>query len=255
MPTTGPLDARLAEYLAANVIAGKVATSRQSNLRNLASMLDGGEQDTFGLTPDPQWTVESALELMVAKVGINPDPEYVRGQDTIDPLLTIAALGRLRDRLRLAVERRERVLFATGHPAGLLALYLDLAAALKTRGCEVMRIGAELGIEVPGGRRRKIAYLGDVAVASCHGNLEHTHRPELMNLLLAEEAPRPDLVVADHGWAGAAAEAGLSVAGFADCNDPALFLAEAEGKIEVVVPLDDAVAPHLYAPLAEYILG
>jgi hypothetical protein len=96
-------------------------------------MLDGGEQDTFGLTPDPQWTVESALELMVAKVGINPDPEYVRGQDTIDPLLTVAALGRLRDRLRLAVERRERVLFATGHPAGLLALYLDLAGWPRTR--------------------------------------------------------------------------------------------------------------------------
>jgi hypothetical protein len=66
--------------------------------------------------------------------------------------------------------------------------------------------------------------------------------------------PRPDLVVADHGWAGAAAEAGIDTLGYADCNDPALFVAEDEGKPLVTVPLDDNVPPHLYDPLSSYLL-
>ena len=49
-------------------------------------------------------------------------------------------------------------------------------------------------------------------------------------VLAARWASPPDLVVADHGWAGAAAEAGIEALGMADCNDPALFVAEEEGK-------------------------
>jgi Phosphatase len=64
----------------------------------------------------------------------------------------------------------------------------------------------------------------------------------------------PGLVVADHGWAGAAGQAGVDAVGFADSNDPALFVAEAEGIVGVTVPLDDNVAPHLYAPLTAYVL-
>ena len=65
----------------------------------------------------------------------------------------------------------------------------------------------------------------------------------------------PDLVVADHGWAGAAAQAGIETVGFADSNDPALFVGEAEGKVAVAVPLDDNVLPASYAPLAAYLLA
>ncbi len=65
----------------------------------------------------------------------------------------------------------------------------------------------------------------------------------------------PDLAIADHGWAGAAGQAGIDTVGFADCNDPALFAGAAEGKIDVVVPLDDGVSPHHYAPLTAYILA
>jgi hypothetical protein len=67
------------------------------------------------------------------------------------------------------------------------------------------------------------------------------------------EAP-PDLVLADHGWAGAAGEAGITAVGFADSNDPALFLGAEEGKVAVAIPLDDNVEPHLYGPLTAYLL-
>jgi hypothetical protein len=73
--------------------------------------------------------------------------------------------------------------------------------------------------------------------------------------LATANGDRPDLVVADHGWAGAAGQAGIDTVGFADCNDPALFVGEVEGKVGVVVPLDDNVLPSLYAPLTAYLLS
>jgi hypothetical protein len=65
----------------------------------------------------------------------------------------------------------------------------------------------------------------------------------------------PDLVIADHGFAGAAGRAGITTVGFADTNDPALFVGEAEGDVAVCVPLDDNVRPNLYRPLIAYLLA
>jgi hypothetical protein len=105
---------------------------------------------------------------------------------------------------------------------------------------------------------REIRYVADVAMVSNRGELCHTHSARPMREMLAAlarvgEAP-PDLVFADHGWAGAAGEAGVSVVGFADSNDPAMFLGAEEGRIAVAIPLDDNVAPHLYGPLTAYLL-
>jgi len=66
---------------------------------------------------------------------------------------------------------------------------------------------------------------------ACGGDLLHTHLPEPMQAVLAALTSPPDLVVADHGWAGAAVTAGLEVLAMADCNDPALFVAEHEGRL------------------------
>ncbi len=44
--------------------------------------------------------------------------------------------------------------------------------------------------------------------------------------------------------------------GYADCNDPALFLAEHEGTLQVAVPLDDHVRdPRFYDPMVAYLLN
>ncbi len=73
--------------------------------------------------------------------------------------------------------------------------------------------------------------------------------------LAAEGRPQPDLVVADHGWAGCAGQRGIDAVGYADRNDPALFLGEAEGTLQVTVPLDDHVTdPRFYDPLTAYLL-
>jgi hypothetical protein len=85
----------------------------------------------------------------------------------------------------------------------------------------------------------------------------HTARPIRATFAALAAAGRalPGLVVADHGWCGGAAQAGADAIGFADCNDPALFVGEDEGVVRVAVPLDDGLEPAVYAPLGAYLLG
>jgi hypothetical protein len=254
----------LVSYLREALLAGDVETTRSSNHGNAAAFAEGDEAYLFGLPPLKAWSLPQVLAVMAERVGIDPNPERSTGTDVIDPYKTIRALERMRDRLRLAAERRERVIVATGHPAGMIEVHLAIAAALRTAGCELLRPAPGAVFESLGrygGREFELAvrYVGGVAVAAERGMaLWHTHSPDGMRAMLAElereREPLPDLVVADHGFAGAAAAAGLDVVSFADSNDPALFVGEAEGRVSVTVPIDDNVQPHLYDPVSDFLL-
>jgi hypothetical protein len=58
----------------------------------------------------------------------------------------------------------------------------------------------------------------------------------------------PALVFADHGFAGAAIEAGIDTISIADVNDPAPVAAAALGKTRTVIVMDDNVEPGDYWP-------
>ncbi|MUK00918.1 taurine ABC transporter ATPase [Vibrio cholerae] len=244
----------LAAYLDSVRITGQVATSRQDNLKHMRLFLEGNENLEFGVELRRDWTYDEVFELMHERVGTSPDPSHTEGQDTIDADKCVAALGRFADRLGASARKGERILFATGHPAGLLPVHAAFARAVAAAGAVV--------VQVPEGRRFRagdIRQIFGVLVWHQHGGLMHTHFPEPMRLsletLTADGQPLPDLVVADHGWAGLAASAGIPTIGFADCNDPGLFVSEAQGQLEVAVPLDDNVCPGLYEPLISYVLG
>jgi hypothetical protein len=167
--------------------------------------------------------------------------------------LTIDGLDAAAEMLADVAARRGRVLVATGHPTGVLSLHLHVAAALQAAGAEVITPAADRFVaaaHLPGGAR--IRYVGAVAMLSNGADLLHTHAAEPMQVMLGA-GPRPDLVFADHGFAGAAAQAGIPTVGFADTNDPALFVGAEEGKVAVAIPLDDNVPPVAYEPLAAYI--
>ena len=129
-----------------------------------------------------------------------------------------------------------------------------MLAALAAAGCEVLTPGAEQSVDVAGLRRR-IRYVGGVAMLSTGGDLLHTHAAEPMRHLARSVGDAPDLVIADHGFAGVAGERGWPVAGFGDTNDPALFVAAEQGSVRVAVPLDDNVPPAAYAPIAAYLVA
>lgn len=244
----------LAQYLDSARITGNVATPRQDNLRHIRLFLEGDENLEFGVRTTRDWTYDEVFNLMHERVGISADRSLESGEDSIDALKCVAALDRFADQFGSAVRARQRILFATGHPAGLLPVHAALAQAALEAGAEVVR--------VPEGNRFRqgdIRQLFGVLMWHQHGNLMHTHSPEPMkislDLLRNRGLPAPELVVADHGWAGFAASANFPALGFADCNDPGLFVSEAEGQLQVAVPLDDNVCPSLYIPMIEYILA
>ena len=257
MPISRPTPSRaeLIDHLVRTRIAGDVATPRENNLSHYRKLSNGDRHYWFGLEFGDRWTDEQdVLAVMADRCGVVDDPDHRSGQDTIDPELTVAGLERAATVLRKAASEGQRVLFATGHPGGLIDVHRSIAEQLRTAGCEIMVIPSRL--QADGGF---VFQFADVAMLERGATLWHTHSPEPMAAVLdgfaREGRPLPDLVVADHGWAGCAAQRGITAVGFADCNDPALFLGEAEGTVAVTVPLDDHVPdPRHYDPMTAYLL-
>ena len=258
---TAPSRAELLEYLSVARIAGPVATPREANLANFRLMAGRDPDYLFGLDPRGAWTFDDVLALMAQRCGVSPDPLNDSGADTVDAALTVERLEAMAGHLRTAAATKSRVLVATGHPTGVLVVHLEIARALASAGATLLTPPARWEHVDPAGRmhERHVRSVLGVAVASQGANLLHTHSPvpmELMLRALADQgAAPPDLVVADHGFAGAAGRAGIACVGFADSNDPALFVGEAEGDVAVCVPLDDNVMPDLYAPLTSFLLA
>ena len=258
---TAPSRTELLDHLEASRICGDVATPREGNLHNAARCAERDPHYTFGLSFTGRWAYPDVVALMAARAGISGDLDHTAGQDRIDPELCVGALERMREHLARAARDRRRVLVATGHPSGVLAIHLVVAAALRAAGCPLIEAAPGWSY-TSGGRRFDLRHVGGVAMISNGAALEHTHDPEPMQAMLAAldgagtgngDGP-VDLVLADHGYAGAAGQAGATTVGFADCNDPALFVGEAEGRVAVTVPLDDNVLPHLYAPVSAFLV-
>ncbi|MDT0443250.1 phosphatase [Streptomyces johnsoniae] len=256
MPTTAaPSRSELISHLVNTRIAGEVATPRENNLAHYRELANGNRYFWLGLEFGDRWADEQdVLAVMAERCGVDGDPEHRQGQDTIDPELTVDGLDRAATLLRKAAVGSRRVLVATGHPGGLLDVHSRTAAALTAAGCELVRV--PIGLTADEG---VVTQLADVAVWERGATLWHTHSPqpmaEILDALPQEGQALPDLVIADHGWAGCAAQYGIDTIGYADCNDPALFLGEAEGTLSVCVPLDDHVTnARYYEPMTAYLL-
>jgi len=137
------------------------------------------------------------------------------------------------------------VVLATGHPTGLIQLYTEVGRLLAHRGVAILRPAEGVSWR-EGGRHREIRYFHGVVMLTDRASALHTHSGDPMRIMLEEV--RPDLVFADHGWAGAAIEAGIETVSIADVNDPALLVAKELGRTETVVVMDDNVRPDAYWP-------
>jgi len=231
-------------------VAGPVTSHAMDNVRRNIDLLYAGDPDKqFGMSGlagamDP-WEV---LRAVGREAGFDPDPDVRTGPTPVDPERVLGACGRVGERLGLACERGERVILATGHPVGLMHLYAELGRQLVARGVEVLRpYEGESWKEAGSHHRFQVRYLSGVGMLTDKANAKHTHSGEPMRRML-EAGPSPDLVFADHGFAGAAIEAGIEAVSIADVNDPALVLAKELGRTEVVVVMDDNVQPDAYWP-------
>lgn len=240
-------------------LAGAVQTSPANTQSNIERLVAGHPDATFGL---PVWrdaSVGEVAEAVRSVCGADPrDSESPHGSGWIDPDATIAALERHAERLAGAAARQMPVLLATGHPTGLLPHYMALARELQAAGCWLLAPGdGQPFVSDESAGRREVRYLDGVACVSDGASLRHTHRDEAMRALLSQAAAdghEPGLVVADHGFAGAAIADGLPTVSIADVNDVALPLAQLRGLTDAVLPLDDNLPPRTMVPITGWLL-
>lgn len=262
---TGALRAHLIEAR----LAGTIATTREKSLARYRLFAARDPRALLGLDPERDWPVGELLRLMGQKCGVSADPTHTSGLDVIDPDRTIAELDRFAERLGETAGRRAPVLIGTGHPHRLLEFYAALADALSSAGCPVLTpaYGARVDIATRFGVRpctldyvRGVALMRETGVRGAPGaGGVHTHSPLPVRTALAAvggvAGPLPGLVIGDHGWVCGAGQLGIEAIGLADTDDPALFVGQAEGRVSVAVPLDDAVPSACYRPLARYVLN
>lgn len=235
-------------------IAGPQVSHPMDNvLGNIALLCEGDHDKQFGMTGLQTFSPEEVYRFVAEASGFAVDPTVRSGPTPVDPDLVLRGCDAYGDRLALAVARRERIVLATGHPVGLAHLYVELGRFLGRLGCEILRPADGVAWKKRDGRLRRIRYLGDVAVITDRTAPRHTHSGVPMTRVLDVE--RPDLVLADHGWAGAAIEAGVETVAIADVNDPALIVAKAQGRTDVVLVMDDNVRPEDYWPVFQAIVA
>jgi Phosphatase len=236
--------------LAAGLVAGRVAGPVRSHdldnvRRNIRLLFEGDPDKQFGMMGLQSLSPDEVLELVERATGFRADGR-LDGPVWVDPQLVLDACEAVGVRLAAAVEHGQRVILATGHPRGLDHLYIEVGRLLDERGVRILTpADGESWIDGDRGRRW-IRYHEGLAMLTDDERPLHTHGDEVMARILAEE--RPDLVLADHGFAGAAIERGVEAISIADVNDPALVVARALGRTEIVVVMDDNVAADAYWP-------
>ena len=233
--------------LNAGVAGTSTSHGAEDNLYKIDLLLEHHESTTFGMEDLLRGVgFEEAYEAVTQRLGNPPDREETPGRGCIDPARTAAGLLGAGERIRSTAGAGGRIVFGTGHPGALLVYYLKLAGWVET-------LGGEVYVAESRGREElnlPLDWAGPVAVMGDGASMLHTHDPAPMRLVL-QQAGAVDLVVADHGFAGAAVVAGIPAVAIMDTNDPALAVVAARGANLTVVPMDDNRPLNSYAAALE----
>lgn len=251
-----PTDLR--EHLVRARLAGDVQTSPGHVRENCRKLVDGDDRYTFGLNDWRDADIEEAVDAVRSLCGDDAVDRAPDGPGWIDPDAAADAIARHGEVLAEHAAAGSRVLVATGHPTGLLAHYIRLADALADAGCELLRPLDDAKVTDEDGQRRGVRFVAGVGCIWTGGDLVHSHRSvyaeQMLDALIEGEGP-PGLVVGDHGMAGAAVERGIETLSIADVNDPALMLARARGRTDLVLPIDDNLVPSAFEPVTATMLN
>ena len=223
-------------------LAGETPNTPEANLRAIRAMRDGNVFYTFGIEAVREAMAQGAfdeagvLALMARSCGQADGRAFLEGNGRIRPERTLEGLERGAERIRQVIAKGGTVAFGTGHPGAMINAYNRLADYLEHQGCAIATVppGAPVGIDWV------LDFVGRVAVTSDTCGILHGHSTRPMEQFLAAYGGQIDLVIGEHGHAGAALNAGLPTIGFMDTNDPALAVAEVLGVPNlVVIPIYD----------------
>jgi hypothetical protein len=231
-PLLGQYANRLSE---AGVAGSRTSHGAENNLRKIGLLLEHDESNTFGMEDLLQDVgFGETYDAVSHQIGNPPDREENPGRGCIDPERTAVGLVEAGERIGAVAAPGGRLFFATGHPGALILYYLGLSRWARELGGDV------LTVETRGRYERGISldWADSVATLGDGASLFHTHDPEPMRDVLRQMGA-VDLVVADHGFAGAAISAGIPTIVVMDTNDPAFAVVAGRGADVTVVPMDD----------------
>lgn len=221
----------------------------------VAGVVAGQPEATLGLDlggPDRP-TRDEVWSALADGWGVDATPPTV----TIAVERTLAAAAVAADCLAEVCRTGGSVALATGRPASMLGCYQELARLLTDAGATVLRSNAPAHGAAPGAAHSpsSIWWVGGVAVATDgrslradDGALHADQRRALAGDWLFGVG-RPDLVIADRGFAAAALAAGHRAVAPADVDAVALEVVARRGAPVTIVPLDCGRPPEAYAPL------
>lgn len=243
--------------VAAGITGPHQSHSRRNNISKINAMLEGDGDGSFGLSGLDKYSAIEVLGFLAELTGCSGDIEDECEFDTLDPERTVAGIVAAASRLRDEAARGAALLTVTGHPTGMLEHHMRVVDAYRRAGGKVLLLREDENLSTRAGKHIEVRYNGGVGCFADWGQLRHTHSSEPMERLLESE-PWPDVVLGDHGFAGAAIERGIPTIAVMDINDPALAVASAEGRDVVIIPMDDNRPPRLYEPswsVFEYVLA
>ena len=225
----------------------------------------------LGLDPERAWGERDLLRLMADKCGVSADP--------------CSCLGAGCDRSRADAGRRWtrspsgspglpggglRCCSAPGIRTGCWGSTPRLADALSAAGCTVLTPAQGSCVDITtrfGVRTYNLDYVRGVALVREPGvrltgsaTGAHTHSPLPVRAVL--EAAAEARAGRCPSWSSGTTDGSAEQVSWASRRSgwrirmiPALFVGEAEGRVSVVVPLDDAVRSDYYRPLTRYVLN
>lgn len=225
----------------------ELSHSRQNNVEAVNRLARLDPYVTFGIrqvidfVEERQLRPEELLDMVAGITKCSKDINYTQGRGYISPGSTIKALRSAAVALRRTAMQGGTVVFGTGHPGAMIDFYTDLADLVRKLGGRVVDLAKGQVVfqgEDPDHVQvvdsvNAVAFLSDTCAAL------HYHGSQAMALMLDDAEKLPDLVVADHGFAGEAINRGIPTIAVMDTNDPGLAVAKNLGANLVLVPMND----------------
>ncbi|MEA2576313.1 MAG: hypothetical protein QOH93_3611, partial [Chloroflexia bacterium] len=225
----------------------ELSHSRANNVDAARRLADNDPYVTFGIRlvidyvqlnqVDPQ----EALSMIAGITKCSQDVNYTEGRGYISPSSTIKGLKAMSAAIRRVCRNHGYVTFATGHPGSMIECYTELAELVRELGGHVLDLAK--GQTVFQGEDRDHIHVADsvnsIAILSDTCAALHSHDSRAMQLMLDDAKRLPDLVIADHGFAGEAINRGIPTVAVMDTNDPGLAVAKKLGADVIIVPMND----------------
>lgn len=236
------LGAKLRKLLTQSGVTGEIAShDAKKNIGSVKLLIKQDTYATFGILAvhdairHKTLTMHSATEILAIALGVSVERLHQKGPGYIDPELTADGLRRMIMAIDEAIATGQLILVATAHPGSMLAYYQYLVGYIEGKGGRIYQSSEPFQVA----KYRWIDEVGGVHMLSDEGNLMHTHDAESFGRFLADLPEAPGLVLADHGYAGAAINRGLKTVAVHDTDDPGIVMAAHLGLNVIAIPMND----------------